>query len=220
MKNLFLLSILFVLASCSSSKYKVKDIDTKLDVKANMQGSKIGLDEQKQAIIKTEKSTEAELQKQQWTNYDMEKQLANEHAQLTRCRTELADPRLGGTGQVVEIPEIDNMKKAASIKEEIGLDEQGNLKVVKREYYLDRLDRERKYNETLKSMLQIVAKNKATCDREMGYARAKHGLPSERYKAIGHYDNKGTWIMDSPAENSLDDAFKIQAAGAAQATGK
>jgi len=137
MKKLLLISFTLAFSSCSSSKYKVKNVDTKMDVKGTIQGSKIGLDEQKQAIIQTETTTEVELQKQQWANYDLEKQLSNSHEQLTRCRTDLADPRLGGSGQVVEIPEIDNMKKPANIKEEIGLDEQGNLKVVKKEYYLN-----------------------------------------------------------------------------------
>ena len=43
----------------------------------------------------------------------------------------------------------------------------------------------------------------------MGYARRKVGLPANRYKAKGHYDSKGNWIMTRKKEQSLDDAFDI-----------
>ena len=203
-------SLVLALSGCSSNKYEVKQVDTKMDVQGHFDGKSIGLDDKNQAIIQQETSAESELKQQQLKNYDTERKLNYNYAQLTQCRQELADPRLGGNGQMTEIPEIDQMKGTGQIKEDVGLTEQGQLEVVKKEYYIDRLQRERRYGDTMKDMLRLIDKYNHTCQQEMGVARVKVGLPSERYQAVGHFDPDGNWVLERKAEKTLDDAFEIR----------
>ena len=122
----------------------------------------------------------------------------------------MADPRLGGNGQVAEIPDVDQMKRTEDLKEQIGITENGQLKVVKREFYQDRLQVERQYEQTMQDMFRMVNKYNQTCQREMGFARVKNGLPAERYQPVGHFDSDGKWVLERKGEQSLDDAFQIR----------
>jgi len=211
MKLFFLTCISILAFSCSSSDKKVYEIDTSLDQKGAVDGKRIGLNDDGEAIIQEEIDADDELRQQQWANNRVYENLENDHHDLNRCRTDLSDPRLSGSGEVQRIPEIDSMKSIDSIKEDFGLNEGGELKVVRKEYYLDRLKKERKYEVSLRKTQKIVKRHLAECERKMGYARAKQGLPSRRYTAKGYFDQTGTWIQVRKAELTLDDAFEIKA---------
>lgn len=200
---------------CASNPNKAKDIDTKLDTKGNYQGSKIGLNENKEVVVQTETAADDELRQLSWRNYDLEKKIAASSDHLTRCRNEVADPRLGGSGQVTEIPEVDSLKPMSSVKEELGLTETGGLAVVKKEMYAEILKSQRKYEESLRLTSKTVEKAKNDCDREMGYVRVKHGLPAQRYAAKGYYQN-GRYVQSRAPEHNLDEAFAIASKEAAK----
>lgn len=208
--------VIFAFTSCASNPNKAKDIDTKLDTKGSYQGSKIGLNENKEVVVQTETAADDELRKLSWRNYDHEKKIAASSDQLSRCRNEIADPRLGGTGQVTEIPEVDGMKPMSSVKEELGLKENGELAVVKKEMYAEMLSSHRKYEDSLKQTSKTVAKATSDCEREMGYVRVKHGLPAQRYAAKGYYQN-GRYVQTRAPEHNLDEAFAIASKEAVKA---
>ena len=196
-----------ILSACSSTP---KAVDNQIDVKGSTQNGVIGLKDGK-AIIQEESLADQELRRQQWTNYELERALVDEHYWLKRCRTEIADPRLGGNGELKEIPEIDNMKSTTEVREEFGVVNNGDLKFVKREDYLERIGNERKYEQSLRQLLKLVLKSKADCERQMGYARLKIGLPSARYSGKYTYTEMGAigeTIQEN--ENNLDDAFRIK----------
>lgn len=204
--RLLLFMLLFVIG-CASD-YEAKEIDTKLEVKDTIDGSKVGLNDDDEVVIQTETDAADELRTQKWVNSKLEDELRHIYAELQQCREDLADPRLGGDGTLQEIPEIDTLKDVSDVKEEFGITEDGSLKIVKREYFTDHLKRERKYEKTLKSMTKVVNKHNESCQRRMGIARQRVGLPAERYKASGYFTNDGTWISSDKAENNLDDAFE------------
>jgi len=211
MKVFFLVIFSILGFSCTSSDKKITEIDTKLDQKGSVDGKRIGLNDEGEAIIQEEVDADDELRRQQWANNRIYENLENDHHDLNHCRNDLADPRLGGSGEVQPIPEIDSMKSLDSIKEDFGLSEDGGLKVVRKEFYVDRLKKERKYEVSLLKTQKIVKKHLAECERKMGYARTKHGLPAKRYTAKGYFDQSGTWIQVRKAELTLDDAFEIRA---------
>lgn len=91
-------------------------------------------------------------------------------------------------------PEVDNLKDPEQVREEIGLDDDGNLKIVKQSYFLDQLKKERAYGGSLQIMLRTIKRHREECDFSMGQARIKAGLPSSRYS-------------DERLENGLDTAF-------------
>jgi hypothetical protein len=196
---------------CSTNPYKVKEVDA--DVKSthgSIQGATIAIDKNDQAIIQKENDAEVELREQTWKNYDLEKKLNYDYGQLKQCQNELADPRLGGSGQVTEIPDLDVINRLPEKKEEFGITKNGQLVMVKREMYLDRLKAERQYEEVLKSASKTVAKHKDGCEYSLSIARVKNGLPASRYAAQGHFSGE-QYIQERPAEHNLDDAFRILA---------
>lgn len=206
--QLSLLGVFMVtVTACSSSPTK---IDTEIESKGSSQFGVIGLKDGK-AIIQEESHADQELRWQQWRNYESERNLNDEYYWMKRCRVELADPRLGGNGQVADIPEIADVKSPTQVREEFGITDTGQLKLVKREDYLERLKSERKYEETLTGMIKTIHKSRETCEREMGYARVKSGLPATRYQGRSTYTDEGSIKATlQEHENSLDDAFRIR----------
>ncbi len=214
--KIFIANILAILAlgACSSSE-EVKEVDTKLEKKGMVDGKEIGINDDDEAIIQENTNADDELRSLQWANSRLLEQLETDHHELKRCRSDLSDPRLGGSGNVRDLPEIDGMKPVTEVKEEFGKDEAGNLKVVKRESFQKRVTAEKRYQDTLKSMQKTVEKHRVECDREMRQVRVKHGLPAQRYKAEGYFKSDGTWVETRPAEVTLDDAFAIKGRAAA-----
>ena len=208
--KVFIVSLILGLyqIQCASDN-EVKEIDTSLEVKGKTSEGEIGINDDGEAIIQEKTAADDELRRQQWVNNRLEESLATEHYELKRCRDDLADPRLGGDGSVREIPEIDKMKSPENIKEEFGTDEKGELKVVRRQDFKEKLKAEQKYEKTLRDMVKLVASHRAECGRKMGYARVKAGLPAARYEAKGYFQTDGTWVEERKAENTLDDAFEI-----------
>lgn len=201
-----------VVVGCSTNPHVIKPVSDNLEGDyGRVDGQRIGLNDKKEVVIQKERSGEAELNIQQMENAETEQKVTTLHEKLAQCRKEQVDPRLGGSGNMVAIPEIDSMKGTTDVKEEIGLGKNGEFKVVKREYYLDRLKLERHYADTLSEMLKALNRFSRTCNQELSAARVKVGLPAERYEAVGHFEDGGRWVMDRKGEKSLDDAFEIQA---------
>ena len=209
MKILLLAAATTMMISCTSNEHEVKNIDTTLESTQKTEDGQIGIDKEGDAVMQSKKTAQEELRQQEWVNSRLEDDLENDHHALKTCRNDQADPRLGGNGRPRDIPEIDDMKETSDVKEQFGLDEKGKMQVVKREYYLDRLKRERKYEKSLRKMIKIVKKNREECQMILGQSRVKSGLPSKKYLAKGYYDDKGKWVETRKAENTLDDAFDI-----------
>lgn len=209
LQNLKSLFLIIITLGCTSPEHQVTEIDTQLDVKGTVNGSSLGLNEEGQAILQTETSADTELRNQIWENNDLESKLYHEYHMLKWCRKDIADPRLGGQGEITKLPEIDDMKTTNEYKEEFGLD--GNrLKVVKKEQYVERLKSERKYFKTLKNMTKTVKRSRENCELLMGSARIKAGLPAKRYQGKVSLNDDGT--VDNvihAQEKSLDDAFRF-----------
>ena len=172
MKRIVLL-ISFLLSACTTP-HKVENIDTKLDKESTLRESEIGINDKKQAVIQTIVAPEVELDRQIWTNNDLEQKVGNEHSQLKTCRNDLSDPRLGGDGKLVPLPDVDDMVQAEMTEQKVGLDEKGKLKVVKKEIYVERLEREQKKSVVLSSLLRTIRHQREDCEHDLSLARAKH----------------------------------------------
>ena len=199
-------------SSCTTTEGTVEEMDNEIKTSGQIMDSKIGVNDDNQAIIQTETAADDELRIQQWNNNKKEDEVESEFLALKQCREDRADPRLGGSGDVRPIPAVDNLKMPSEIKEQIGIDSKdGQLKVVKKELYVKRLKQERRYEVTLNKMLKTLVQYKESCERKMRQARVKAGLPGQRYKAEGYYTADGTWVQTRKGENTLDDAFEIKA---------
>ena len=210
MKTLLLICLFLPLfAACSSTK--VKPVEEKLDAKARLGQQEIGITEDEEAVVQESVAAEDELRRYQWNNYELERKLYAEREDLVRCRTELADPRLSGNKQMQAIPELELSKDISKVQQKFGLTENGRLRVVRRELFQTRLEKEQAYHESLSSLVNVLKGHRENCHRELGYARVQHGLPAERYMAEGYYGSEGNFIVTRAAEKNLDDAFRILA---------
>lgn len=210
MKTLVLILMSLVPAACSTTDYQVKTISTKLDVKGNVNGQKLGINGSNEVILQEEVRAQDELRIAESVNMSFEEDIRNEAAELKRCKRDLADPRLGGRGELP--PETDSdMRPYEAAKEEFGLTEDGDLKIVRKTYFVDRLKTARQYDVTLRKMVKLMKRQNEECSFKLGMARNKVGLPSERVMAEGYFNGKGTWVETRKGENSVGDAFEIQA---------
>ena len=196
------------MVACTTAE-KVEEIDTSLDKKGSVGSSDLGLNDDGVAILQTETSADDELRGQIWLNNDLETAVNHEYYMLKWCRKDLADPRLGGSGEVTQLPEIDEMKTPSEVKEDFGI-EGDALKIVKRESYLKRLKSERKLEKTLRQMIKTIKKSRENCEMRMAGARVKAGLPAARFEGNVTIspDGKVEKIIYAQ-EKSLDDAFRI-----------
>jgi len=210
MKTKTLGIVLIALLSACASK-KLKPIDETIDVKAKMGDKEIGINEDEDAVIQESVAVEDELRKLNWQNYETERKLKSERDDLIRCRKDLADPRLAGNKKLEPIPELEISRDLSKVQQKLGITKSGRIKVVKKEFLQDRFEKETRYKESLESLLKVISENRSECERELGYARVQHGLPSERYAAVGYHGPQGNFIVTREAERNLDDAFRILA---------
>lgn len=183
-----------IMSSCTTTKYVVKEIDTSIEVKGQVGDQKLGLNDDGQAILQEEVHASQELSVQRGANAMLQDELDMEYYELKDCREKMADPAIGGSGKVKDLPEIDNLKEPSEMREEFGSNADGDLKIVKRELFEQRLKKERKYMKTLRMMIKITTKHNELCQRELGYARSRHGLPKSDIKP-GHFTSDGTWVQ-------------------------
>lgn len=173
------ISVVFVLCailnSCTSTK-EVKNVDTKILQKSTTHEGTIGVNDDDEAIIQESRDAGAELTMQQNVNENLQATLDYERNQLQTCRENMADPELGGSGEVAAIPEVDGLKNENEVREELGLDEKGNLVVVKKQNLEERLNVEKKYEKALRDTTKIVKKNRQECEFRLNIAKKKAGL--------------------------------------------
>lgn len=193
---------------CTSDDYK--ELDTSLDTKGQTQSGAIGITDEGKVIIQEQNSAADELRLQQAVNNDLEAKLKWEATELETCRNYLADPRLGGNGEIQPIASIDNLRTINETKEEFGI-ENGDLKFVRRERFMERLGSERKFEKSLKKMLSTFKQQRKECNQRLGVQRVKAGLPAQPYKGKGYFNKDGTYVETQKHEQSLDDAFRIKA---------
>jgi len=210
MKILVTMVSMVMLSACASD-YKVKSVDTEIVGKGAIGSRIIGLNDSKEVIIQEENDAADELRVQEAVNAKMVQDLEYESFELKSCRNDLADPRLSGNGTLPPVAEIDEMKQPEQVKEEIGITDDGDLKVVKKSYFIDKLKLERKFASSLKKMITLTTRHKEECSAKMAIARRNAGLPGTRYQGTGYFTESGAWVQTRQNESSLDDGFAIKA---------
>jgi len=206
-----LMSFLMSGISGCSSGYEVKKVDTELMAKGQVGDRTVGINSDNELILQEEQTAADELRVQESINGQLLGTYESERFELKRCRVDVSDTRLGGTGIIPPISEIDGMKAPETVREEIGLTEDGQVKVVRKSYYKDKLKLERAYERSLQKMTAVTTRHKEECEYKMAQARRAAGLPSARYSGSGYFTSSGVWVKTRNVENSLDDAFAIQA---------
>lgn len=196
MKTLKTILIVMLTASCATD-YKVKSIDTSLEHKGQVNNRTVGLNDKKEIILQEEVQADDEMRILLTVNDKHEFNLSHEIHMVNRCRKELSDDRLGGNGELPTLSKMEGLKTPEQIKEEIGITDEGDIKVVKKTYFVDALKSQKRYQATLEKMIALSKEQREECEYKMGSARMKAGLPRERFEGDVY-------------ERNLDEAFEIQ----------
>ncbi len=185
MKALILI-VALAAAGCATNKYEAKEIVTKdFQVKGNAIDGKVGLNGKNQLVIKREHSITFELQVQDLVNMRLQDKVNSELHMLKLCRRHLADPRLGGNGKVGSLPAVDQLQTVPELREEMGIDEDGNLKIVTEEYLEERLRSEREFEKSLRGMIKVAESNREECEALLTMTRFRlEGVPDGGKEAV------------------------------------
>lgn len=212
-------AILFAttVVSCASNPNEVKTIDTSIDVRGNVGDSKLGVNKKQEAVIQQERQAQDELSIQEAVNLRLQDDLNHEEGELKECLKYLADERLGGNGRLPEMPDVSNLKTEDNVDEEFGATEDGKLKVVKKTFFVERLKNARSYEKSIRAMTKVLKTQNEQCQMKLEVARVKAGLPGKKAQAEGYFNSSGKWVETRKGENSLNDAFEIQADNKAKA---
>lgn len=217
MKN-FITMISFVVLStaCASTEHQVQDLPSdKLTILGGTSdGSKITLNEKKQAVIVSDLYVEQVLASAEMAHDSLQYYVERELFQLKQCKIDLADTRLGGSGEVEPVPQMRDFSGHVGIEEEMGLTADGELKIVRKEFLNQRLIALKQANKTLEKVLDETKESVEQCHHKLGKARLAHGLPSHPYQAKGYYTQDGVFVENRTAERNIDDAFEMAAESA------
>lgn len=207
MMKILIVLLVFGFTGCATNE--LKELDTKIEVQGDVAGKSLGLQDDV-AVLQEKRLGEDELRLQIWRNYQLENDLNHQFHMTEWCYEDLADPRLGGNGEVADAPDLKKIKNSAKVKEEIGLEDK-RIVVVKTSNFVEALQVERQYEKSLADMLIEVKKTRGSCERKMGVARIKAGLPSKRFQGKVLVNQKGNvQEVVKEHENNLDDAFDIK----------
>ncbi len=208
MKQFAGLLVLATLAGCASKKFGDQKLQTQLETSDKKKSEKMGFDKDRNLVIQDKSTATDELVAQQHVNEELQSKLQHEFQLLKRCRTEIADVRLGGNGEISALPEIDGIKNDPTYKESVGIDESGELVFVRQENFEDRFKAEKQFEKSVRRLSKVVINNREQGEMRMRKARVEHGLPAERTPAVTRYEG-GQVIIVRPAERNLDDAFQF-----------
>ena len=217
-RNLLYRSILTTsLISCASDPRAVQAIDTNITVKGNIGDSKLGLNAKNEVIIQHERQAQDELMIQDAVNMRLQDKANHHEGELKECLTYLADKRLGGTGEIPETLDVSNLKTDENVTEDFGTAEDGTLKFVRKSSFVGRLRNARSYEKSLRAVTKVLKSQDEQCQMKLELARNKVGLPGKKTAAQGYFNANGNWVETKRGENSLSDAFEIQADNANKA---
>lgn len=221
MKNVSIVAIAMLFGSgCATTAPKLEAVDNKITVKGNTQEGVMGLDTKGNLVIQKEIEASDALRMQQSVNAFKKERLEREYYDLKLCVRDMSDPRLSGKGFGGKLPSLNVVDNYIEEKEQMGTDEQGNIKIVTRKSFTEQLNSSRKLEKTLDGLYSLVVEQLDDCTRDIAVARNKVGLPGNRYVAEGYFAQNGTWVELRKGERNLSDAFEIQGMLKANSSGQ
>jgi len=191
-----LICLFVMLTGCVSNPNKVKYVDTNMERKGQADGQMIGINDKQEIIVQNETHADVELQRMEDEILTLNDQIAGLVRRNYMCRKDLADSRLGGSGELPSERDFNVEATLEKYQEEVGLDDNQNLKIVKKSYYLEKRAASKRLVEKLTALKKSLTRQCEACTWEMSEAWRRVGLPS-------NWDRV----------NSLDEAFAMRGKG-------
>lgn len=167
---MFLSIGVLALGGCASNPHKAEKIDTKMEKTQAVKDETIGVKDGNMVVQKKVEMNE-ELRRIQNEVYELEDRVYGNrkygskglYGALKECRTTLTSKELGGDGKLMWTEPIDRVTDKED-EWKIGLDEKDKIVGVSEEYLKDRIDRFRKYKQTLMKRQDEYEEKLEVCD--------------------------------------------------------
>lgn len=90
---------------------------------------------------------------------------------LDQCIQEFSDPSLKGDGKFKNVDDYESLRPDYDATKELGVTEDGKLKIVKRTYLKKRLDEAESQKEKISKALRYVQKELRKCESELKFRK-------------------------------------------------
>lgn len=181
---------LILIAACSSNPHKAEKIDTTIQNNDRVtDGTQVGVKDGNMVVQKKVVLAE-ELRDLQYEVYGLEDRVYGNtkyrstglYGNLKDCRRELSDKKNGGSGKLIWTEPVDRVTdKEEDLK--FGLDENDKLVGVSEEFLKDRIERFRRYKQTLIKRNAEYEEKIDICKTEL--ASQQYELKQKSAKASG-----------------------------------
>lgn len=171
-KGLILVFFASVLSHCASDdNYEVKKIDTSLEEHGKSGENSYGLNEDNEAVLQNEKDPGYELMIAKKANQGLFLELERDALALDHCIQEYSRPELGGDGKFKNVDDYEDLRPDYDSTEELGVTEDGKLKLVKKAYLKKQLEQSKTQTKQLRKALSYVQKELRKCQVELKYLK-------------------------------------------------
>lgn len=181
--TLLALGLAALATGCSSNPNKAEKIDTKLEHESEVGDESVGVKDGNLVVQKKVQMNE-ELRRLQYEVYELEDRIYGNrkfgsqglYGALKSCRAELVSKKYGGDGKLVFTEPIDRVTERES-EFNIGIDEKDKIVGISEEFLKDRLERFKKYRQTLLKRQEEYEEKLEICDAAL--KAKKEGKVSE-----------------------------------------
>lgn len=161
-----------MIVSCSSdSAYVPKKIDDDIEKIGKTEEGSYGYNEDGEVVIQEEKDPAYELMIVKKANQTLFLELERDAFALDQCIQEFADPSLNGDGKFKNVDDYESLRPNYDATKELGVAEDGKLKIVKRTYLKKRLDEAESQKEKISKALRYVQKELRKCESELKFRK-------------------------------------------------
>ncbi|HAG90292.1 MAG TPA: hypothetical protein DCL41_00370 [Bdellovibrionales bacterium] len=171
------LSVIFM--GCATNKHKAKEIETEMDKGQKLGEETVGVKDGNMVIQKKLEMNEA-LRRLQNEVYELEDRVYGNrkygskglYGALKDCKAEAVSRALGGDGKLRWTEPVDRVTEKED-EWNIGYDEKDKLVAVSEEFLVDRIERFKKYRQTLMKRQDEYEDKLEVCDAEVKAKKEK-----------------------------------------------
>lgn len=167
------LAIFGMATACTTeSEYVPKKIEDGMEEElGKTEGGKYGYNKDGEVIIQKEKDPAFELMITKRANENLFLELERDAFDLDNCIQEYSDPSVNGDGKFKRVDDYESLRPQYASNEELGVDEEGKLKLVEKGYFKEQLVEAKSQMQTIKKMLRFVQKELRKCRTELKYKK-------------------------------------------------
>ncbi|HMN69165.1 MAG TPA: hypothetical protein PKC28_11550 [Bdellovibrionales bacterium] len=167
-------ALALTLMACSSNRHKAEKIKTQMDKEQSVSGDESVGVKGGNMVVQKKVAMNEELRRTQYEVFELEDRVYGNrkygskglYGALKGCREELVSKKLGGDGKLMWTEPVDRVTDKEQ-EFNIGIGEKDKIVGVSEEFLKDRLDRFRKYRQTLTKRQDEYEEKLEICDNDL-----------------------------------------------------